>query len=157
MLASAYVFRRTPRQNATRYTIVLALAACVVLSGCSTAVVVDAPPTSSACEQVLADAPIKLLGQLQRETQPSDAAAVAWGDPPIVLACGVEPITSPTAQVVAVDSIEWIASPIGENDGTVFTTVDTAPVLQVRVPAAYRPEIDAVVDITATLPLDGLS
>ena len=127
------------------------------MSGCSTAVVVDAPPTSSECEQVLADAPIKLLGQLQRETQPSDAAAVAWGDPPIVLACGVEPITSPTAQVVAVDSIEWIASPIGENDGTVFTTVDTSPVLQVRVPAAYRPEIDAVVDITATLSLDGLS
>ena len=119
--------------------------------------VVDAPPTSSACEQILANTPIKLLGQLQRETQPSDAAAVAWGDPPIVLACGVEPITSPTAQVVAVDSIEWIASPVGENDGTVFTTVDTSPVLQVRVPAAYRPEIDAVVDITATLSLDGLS
>lgn len=56
-----------------------------------------------------------------------------------------------------VDSIEWIASPIGENDGTVFTTVDTSPVLQVRVPAAYRPEIDAVVDITATLSLDGFS
>ena len=60
-------------------------------------------------------------------------------------------------KVVAVDSIEWIASPIGENDGTVFTTVDTSPVLQVRVPAAYRPEIDAVVDITATLSLDGFS
>ena len=127
------------------------------MSGCSTAVVVDAPPTSSECEQVLADAPIKLLGQLQRETQPSDAAAVAWGDPPIVLACGVEPITSPTAQVIAVESIEWIASPISESEGTVFTTVDIAPVLQVRVPAAYRPEIDAVVDITTALSLDGLS
>jgi hypothetical protein len=99
----------------------------------------------------MAAAPIRLLGELQRETSPRNAAAIAWGDPPIVLVCGVDRSTLPDAQVIAVDGVEWIAE--STDAGTVFTTVVGDPVLQVRVPVDYRPEIDALAEITSVLPV----
>jgi len=99
----------------------------------------------------LAAAPIRLLGELQRETTPREAAAVAWGDPPIVIVCGIEFETPPDAQVLTIEGIDWVAEMT--EAGSVFTTVSTQPTVQVRVPVAYRPEIDAVVEITPTLPM----
>jgi len=151
VIASAYVVKR-------RWTRITTLAASgalalAVLTACSTAVQVRAPDITPACEPVLASAPINLLGELQRETSPSRVAAIAWGDPAIVLACGVDPASTINAQVIVVDGIEWVAEPAGVDgaDGTVFTTFDSEPVLQLRVPANYRPEIDAVAELSAAL------
>lgn len=104
---------------------------------------------SAPCEDVLAKAPIRLLGQLQRETSPRDAAAIAWGDPPIVLVCGGQRSVPTDAQVIAVEGVEWIVE--STDVGTVFTSVSGEPLLQVRVPVDYRPEIDAVAEITSAL------
>lgn len=112
------------------------------LAACSSAVSVQAPAKSEPCEAVLAGAPISLLDELQRETTPVDAAAIAWGDPPIVMACGVDSRPTANAQVIAIDGVEWIAE--STEDGTVFTTFNRTPVVQLRVPSQYRPEIDAV-------------
>jgi hypothetical protein len=112
-------------------------------------VAVQAPSTSTACEPVLAAAPIRVLGELQRETTPAQAAAIAWGDPPIVLVCGVDIDVSADAQIVEVNGIAWVAQ--NSDDGTVFTTFEEDPVIQVRVPAAYRPEVEVLTDLDAML------
>ena len=109
----------------------------------------QAPPVTADCESLLSAAPIRLLGELQRETTPRDAAAIAWGDPPIVFVCGVVTPTASDAQVITVEGLDWAAEQTQQ--GTVFTTVDFQPTLQLRVPSEYRPEIDAVVEITPAL------
>jgi len=119
------------------------------LAACSSAVSVQAPAVAEPCEAVLAGAPISLLDELQRETTPVDAAAIAWGDPPIVMACGVDSRPTANAQVIAIDGVEWIAE--GVDEGTVFTTFNRTPVVQLRVPSKYRPEIDAVSALSALI------
>lgn len=139
MIAPAYVLR-----GALFVTV-----SAIALSACSRPVSVQAPEPSAACESFLSAAPIRLLGELQRETTPRDAAAIAWGDPPIVLVCGIDHDAPPDAQVITIEGIDWVAQ---ESDaGTVFTTLSQAPTIQVRVPVDYRPEIDAVVEITPSL------
>lgn len=119
------------------------------LAACSSAVSVQAPAVSEPCEAVLAGAPISLLEELQRETTPVAAAAIAWGDPPIVMACGVDSRITANAQVIALEGVEWIAE--NTEDGTVFTTFNRTPVVQLRVPSKYRPEIDAVSGLNALI------
>ena len=120
-----------------------------LLTSCSRPVAVQAPPVSTDCASLLSAAPIRLLGELQRETTPRDAAAIAWGDPPIVFVCGVATPTIADAQVITVEGVDWVAEQ--SQQGTVFTTLDFEPTLQIRVPAEYRPEIDAVVEVTPAL------
>lgn len=101
---------------------------------------------SAECQDVLTNAPIRLLGELQRETTPSDAAAIAWGDPPIVLTCGEQSAIAPDSQVIEVNGIDWAVQ--SSNSGTVFTTYQSSPTVQLRVPVTYRPEIDALSELT---------
>lgn len=136
MIASAYVLRGA----------VIVSVSALALSACSRPVAVQAPDRSPQCDRILSAAPIRLLGELQRETTPRSAAAIAWGDPPIVVACGVDHSVAPDAQVITLDGIDWAAE---EADaGTVFTTMSLQPSIQVRVPMEYRPEIAAVEEIT---------
>jgi hypothetical protein len=160
VIASAYVVRRRRPQITTLITLAASGAiAATTLAGCSNAVSVQAPNITKACEPILASAPITLLSELQRETTPRQAAAIAWGDPAIVLACGVDPASTVNAQVIEVEGVEWIAEPVGEDgsDGTAFTTFGAEPVVQLRVPVDYRPEIDAVVEFSSALPTGVLS
>ena len=141
MIAPAYVLRGA----------LIASVSVLALTACSRPVAVQAPDASPDCEPVLSAAPIRLLGELQRETTPRNAAAIAWGDPPIVLACGIDHEVPADAQVITIEGIDWVAE---ETDtGTVFTTLSLVPTIQLRVPADYRPEVDAVVEITPALPM----
>jgi len=129
-----------------RVLLVAALAATgVVASGCARPVAVQAPTATDNCAPVLSSAPIRVVSELQRETSPADAAAIAWGDPPIVLVCGVDFTVPPDAQILEVDGVAWVAQV--REDGTVFTTVEADPVVQIRVPAAYRPEAEVLADL----------
>ncbi|MDA2988586.1 MAG: hypothetical protein O2815_05845 [Actinomycetota bacterium] len=141
MIAPAYVLRGA----------LIASVSVLALTACSRPVAVQAPDASVECEPVLSASPIRLLGELQRETTPRNAAAIAWGDPPIVLACGIDHEVPADAQVITIEGIDWVAE---ETDtGTVFTTLSLVPTIQLRVPANYRPEVDAVVEITPALPM----
>jgi hypothetical protein len=139
VIAPAYVLRGA----------LIASVSVLALTACSRPVAVQAPESSPECKPVLSTAPIRLLGELQRETTPRDAAAIAWGDPPIVLVCGIDHDAPPDAQVLTIEGIDWVAE--ATDAGTVFTTLSQVPTIQVRVPVDYRPEIDAVVEITPSL------
>ena len=148
MAPAAYDFapRRTPWAWLVRARSAMVMGAVSgLVTACSAPVSVSAPDLSNECRAVLADAPIRVLGELQRATVPREASARAWGDPPIVLVCGVEVSVVPGAQVFEVNGVAWSAE--SSDVGTVFTSVDSEPAVQVRVPVAYRPEADVLLEM----------
>jgi hypothetical protein len=133
----------------------LAGVAGLALTSCAGPVDVAAPsldpPTAASCQELLAALPETLDGQPSREVSPADASAAAWGDPAIVVRCGVErpPGLTPDAQLFEVDRLAWFPEELP--DGYRFTTYDRDPVVEVVVPAAYAPEIDVVVEVGAVV------
>lgn len=112
-------------------------------------VTVAAPPANAAaeapCAQVLSALPVTLGSLPPRvvHTHPDSPYVVAWGDPPVVLRCGVarpaQLVPDSTADVFNVGGVYW--SPVQEKDATVFTSIDRAVYVEVTVPkrVVYQP------------------
>lgn len=109
-------------------------------------ITVSAPPanaaTDSPCAQVLSALPVQ-LGQLAPRVvhaQPDSPNVVAWGDPSVVLRCGVPRPADfvPTSDLV-LSGVYWL--PVKTKNATVFTAIDRAVYVEVTVPAkqAYVP------------------
>ena len=138
-----------------------AVACLVVAAGCSPgAVEVDSPAPAGqdtdACRRLVDDLPDLVDGAERRPVEPADAPAAAWGDPPIVLRCGVtEPrgfdelsscqITNGVAWFIPEEQIT------GQPVDIVMTTVGRSPNVEVRIPAEYFPPADTMVDVAATV------
>jgi hypothetical protein len=178
---SRIAHRRRPQSGTTlpksrRGGVVASAAALPLLVSCSAGAVdveATAPPHAVAgqCRDLIAALPQKVAGQDRREVQPSDALADAWGNPAIVLRCGVPepPSFSATSQCFAVDGVPWFAT---DDDGrplsdtgpisgdVVFTTIGRSADVEVVVPDKWTPQADALVDVadavkTATTRLHG--
>ncbi len=124
------------------------------LAGCgSDEISIDSGKVSAAdaeaCRAFLDDVPDTLAGEDRRSVDPDDALGAAWGDPPVVLECGT---TMPAsfddfAQCSMNDDVQWYVPDDGLEDPSADITVWSLgyePVISVLVPAAYRPEADAV-------------
>jgi hypothetical protein len=127
----------------------ITLAVSTLATGCGTSSVeVTGPSRGSAeCAELLDALPDVVDGQERREVEPPDVLAAAWGDPVIVLRCGVadpERLTasSPCAEV---ERVGWFAEQ--RQDGYRFTTIGRASNVQVEVPYEYEPAADALVDV----------
>lgn len=107
-----------------------------------------APPSDAAaagpCTQVLAALPEKLTDLQPRvvHPRPDSVFVVAWGDPAIVLKCGMPRPAGLTpgssAQLFSAngaDGVFWL--PVRGPSDTVWTTVDRAVYIQVTVPNSY--------------------
>jgi hypothetical protein len=106
------------------------------------AVPVPAPPESPAaqrsCPGLIAALPVRLGDLAGRPVQSASAAVLAWGEPPVVLRCGVpRPAAfAPAApDVVGVNGVTWFVQPRGER--TVWTVVDRAVYVEASVPSGY--------------------
>jgi hypothetical protein len=120
------------------------------------AVSVTAPPDTSAptvatCARVISALPLQLAGaDLRRtESKPPSASIVAWGDPAIVLRCGVaRPARlnpSLTRELFYVDKVLML--PARESDHTVFTVIDRSIYVDVSVPTSYpQPPLGPIAD-----------
>lgn len=113
------------------------------LGGCSRQVAVTAPTpdgaTAAACAAVMAALPGVLAGEDAREVTPDTGSTAAWGDPPIVLRCGV-PVPAaraPTSLLTTVDGVDWFAEPL--TAGVLLTTDGRAVNVEVAVPEDYEP------------------
>jgi hypothetical protein len=140
---------RRPRLTATGVAVLLPVIALV--AGCSHQVDVSLPPDAAdpACTQLAAHLPPTLLTQHRRDTHPSSPALAAWGDPAIILRCGVAPPGPTTEQCTAVNGIDWVARQL--DDGYDFTTYGRVPAVQVLVPKHYAPETFALTGLTAAV------
>ena len=112
-------------------------------SGPLPGVTVAAPPapssaTLAACVKVFAKLPVQLGTLAPRKTETDSSVVAAWGNPAIVLRCGVpRPAifdTPAAAQPVDVNDVLWQPDP--QKNQTVYTAVDRGSIyIDVTVPA----------------------
>lgn len=123
------------------------------------AVTVAAPPspddrTQAACVKVFAALPVQLDGLSPRKTATDSSFVAAWGDPPIVLRCGVvKPSifgTPQAAQLVDVNGVLWQPDP--GRSATVYTSVDRSVYVEVTVPAGQDQPLSRLAPALSSLP-----
>lgn len=134
------------------------VAGTVLLAACGGPVEIDVPELSKADAQAcdsFADAlPDALVEQARDEIEPSDAPAAAYGDPAIVVRCGVpEPKGFDlTASCERADGVGYYIPDEQYVDQQLDVTITTAgyePRVEILVPADYRP--GGVADAMAAL------
>jgi hypothetical protein len=96
------------------------------------------------CQRLVNALPDTVAGQDRRKTQPAAALGGAWGDPPIVAQCGVgvPAAFKRTSACTVADGVGWFVPETQVDDQSsdvVMSTAGYRPVLQVTVPASYRP------------------
>jgi hypothetical protein len=128
-------------------------------SGPLPAVTPVAPPspsvaTQTACVKVFAKLPVQLGSLAPRKTDTDSSFVAAWGDPAVVLRCGVgRPAvfgTPNAAQLVDVDSVLWQPDP--QKAQTVYTTVDRSVYVEVSVPAGVDQPLPLLTAAITALP-----
>jgi hypothetical protein len=129
-------------------------AAGLIVAGCQAGTVkVDAYPTTKDsaldCGGMLRDLPQTVADQPQRMV--SGKLAGAWGEPPIILRCGVEKPAAlkPTSTCHEIDGVGWLAET--QSDGWLFTTIGRKYYASLEVPSDYAPAADALADVADTV------
>jgi hypothetical protein len=95
------------------------------------------PAADLACPVLMGQLPLELAGESSRLVDSDTPFAYAWGDPAVVLICGVDP---PAGYVVGsstiiISGVEWFVD-TSDPALVVWTTVDRNVPVQVRVPAS---------------------
>jgi hypothetical protein len=112
------------------------------------------PPVGAAaytCSAVHGALPDDVAGHGVTATTPRSPLTSAWGQPAIVLRCGVptpKALTA-TSQLLTVDGVDWLPEQL--TAGYVFTTVGRSVNVEVTVPDDYSPEADALADLSPVI------
>ncbi|MEP7089758.1 MAG: DUF3515 domain-containing protein [Nocardioidaceae bacterium] len=148
--------RPSPRRLGVVACSLLLLAA----AGCSDTLSVDAPRLSGAdadaCRALVEALPGHVADQPARAVEAGSGYAAAWGDPAIVLRCGVPRPKGFNAYSGCEDTngVGWYI-PESQRTGDVvaitMTTIGRAQNVEVRIPAAYVPPANTMVDIAPAL------
>jgi hypothetical protein len=118
----------------------------------------DNPAAQPACTKLLTALPTRLAGLDQRRIVPATSPYVlAWGDPAVVLRCGVDrPATFVATSTVFNASsvgkarVYWL--PVNQPTKNVFTTIDRSVYIEVTVPTAYpQPPLAPLSDAVASV------
>lgn len=118
------------------------------LTACSDPVRVDSPALAeagrAACEAFIEGLPEQLADEDARDLEPADALGAAYGDPPIVITCSEEapPEFDAFAGCDEVNGVGWFIpeSEVKDPDAdVVMSAMSYRPIVQVTVPADYRP------------------
>jgi hypothetical protein len=143
---------RRPHLSTIRAGAAGVLAAVVVTatsSSCSSGPALGAAPRAAdpACAAALKVLPPTVLG---RARTPIDVAATAsWGEPPVILRCGLPELAPTQLDCMTVDGIDWVVDSRG--DPVTITTFGRSPAVEVRIPVSYGPSSAgaAAVDLEA--------
>ncbi len=109
-----------------------------------------------ACDELLSRLPYELAGERPQQTDPDDALAAAWGDPAIVLRCGVD-APDEFDEFSACNEIEgvgWFATDKdleNADDDLTVTTIGWNPRVELEIPADYRPPNDVLLELAAPI------
>ena len=120
-----------------------ALLVLITLAGCSSAddgarAAVPSPGTevTGLCENLDKALPSKVDGQDRRDPEPASALTAGWGDPAIILRCGVQrpsKMDDPEADGVEVNGVGWLLEK--RDDGSFrFTTTLRKAYVEVTIP-----------------------
>ncbi len=126
--------------------------AAALLAGCGTdPVAVEVPDVpddeAATCRDLVAALPDEVDGQERREVTGADGRAAAWGDPAIVLRCGVPQPSdfTDTATCIEANGTGWYVPDdvLNADDQTLdvtMTAVGVRPRVEVFLPGDYRPD-----------------
>lgn len=105
------------------------------------------PGAARVCADLVTGLPEVVDDAVRREIDPPQPGVAAWGQPPIILRCGVPEPTGldPTSAVLDVSGVGWRA--LDGEGGTFFYSDDRAVVVEVAVPDDYAPEAQVLVDL----------
>jgi hypothetical protein len=128
-----------------------ALAGVVLLAGCGGGPDLRPGPQagSAACSDLLGRLPARVLDRPRAALDVAGAAA--WGEPAVVLRCGVPP-TGPTSDpCIEVDDVDWTFSQPDRDFR--FVTYGRSPAVEVVVPAAVGRQNapSALIDLTGAV------
>lgn len=123
-----------------------------LLSACGSTEVVAAPVlaggTATTCQQLIADLPQEILGVSMHSS--TNDSQVQWGDPSLMLTCGVPQSTDVEAWSACsvFDGVQWYINPKQTEDpgsDVTLETLGTDPIVRLDVPRDVRSQFDAVV------------
>jgi hypothetical protein len=122
-------------------------------------VTVQAPPVTPAadasCSGLVEALPQQLVGEVARKVSSASPYVRAWGNPAVVLVCGVDRPAQFTvgAGLIQVNGVQWFVD-ISDPKTVVWTAVDRPVYVQVRVPASTdsAPVTELTSPITKLLP-----
>jgi hypothetical protein len=125
-----------------------------LLAGCGVVHVDDTDVSGAArhaCTALIEDIPHRVSERARRETKGNSFAA-AWGDPAIVLRCGVGTPDgyTPASPCQRADGVDWFVPEdalTDQDEDVVMTTIGREPAVEVVVPAEYRPPAATMVDL----------
>jgi hypothetical protein len=110
------------------------------------------PAADLACPVLMAQLPLELAGETSRLVDSDTPYAYAWGDPAVVLVCGVDPPAGYVvgASTIVISGVEWFVDD-SDPDVVVWTTVDRTVPVRVSVPASTdSASVTALCPIIAT-------
>ena len=93
-------------------------------------------------------------GVRRRTTSPVDPTVAAWGDPPVVLRCGV-PAGSALDDPYGFDGVRWAMHDTG--DSRTWTTLDRAVNVEVVVPDHYSGQAELLGGLAQALAPTGVA
>jgi hypothetical protein len=102
--------------------------------------------------------PAHLDGRAKTTVSPKSSLTAAWGDPAVVLRCGVgKPhALRPTSELITIDKVAWFLDET--HDAYVFTTYGRVAFVEVRVPTsvarekATAPLVDLARPVSTSVP-----
>ncbi len=131
----------------------LAVLGFVLLVGCSPGTVpVEAfapeADVARACSDLVDSLPDALEEGARRAVEPDSPYAAAYGDPAIVLQCGVEAPAEfgPTSELVTINDVDWL--PVERSGGVTFYAPGRVAWVRVDVPSAYTPGTFALTELS---------
>lgn len=152
LLAFAFTAGRAPDAGTLAST-----ASGVALAPLTIAPLPADPGADADCVKVIEKLPVTLAGLAPRRVFSTSANIVAWGDPPVVLECGVgRPAgLAPGSAAFVVDvgtgagaTAEWF--PVKSAGATTLTTIDRAVYVRVTVPSS-RQTADVLAPVSAAI------
>jgi hypothetical protein len=95
------------------------------------------PAADLACPVLMGQLPLELAGETSRMVASDSPFAYAWGDPAVVLVCGVAPPAGYVVGVqgIVINGVEWFVD-TSDPDTVLWTTVDRNVPVQMQVPAS---------------------
>jgi hypothetical protein len=105
---------------------------------------------AAVCRPVVAGLPAAIPAGPRRPVTGDDAYSAAYGDPPVLLRCGVAlPSPPPTAVLAGLDGVCWYAVPA--DSATIWTTVDRVVPVSVTVPGPVDGSAQSVIPFAAAI------
>lgn len=149
------LLRRVRRPAPARVRGVLACALLVPLAACSDTVHMDGfevdDDTRASCERFLDALPPTVHGLDEVDVEPEGSLGRAWGNPAIVAICGVEMPDDFTkfSSCEEANGVGWYIpdEDLEQGSSVTMTTIGFDPVVQVRIPADYRPPSDVMIEV----------